>query len=102
MKCCRSFKIGFLAMVLVLSVMVVPGYSWTHDGNSGGSGYYGHSGHNGYNGHSGHNGYYNNHDNWRNRDYDRGGNDHGRYRDYGNRDWYGPHHPRLYSSDSRY
>jgi hypothetical protein len=35
MKFVRKIKIVLLAMVLVLSVMAVPGYCWTHDGGSG-------------------------------------------------------------------
>jgi hypothetical protein len=62
MKFFRKIKIVLLAMVLVLSVMAVPGYSWTHGGGSGYHSYHGHD-----------HGYY-------------GGS---RYYGHGYRDWYG-------------
>jgi hypothetical protein len=81
MKFVRKIKIALLAMVLVLSVMVVPGYSWTHDGGrNGGSSYHRY--------HGGDRGYYGG-----SRYYGHG------YRDYGPRysSWYRPYYRPYYA-----
>jgi hypothetical protein len=80
MKFIRDIKVIILAMGLVLSVMVVPGYSFTHDGGSGGSGY----SHRGNNNHGNYD-----HGSSRHNDYDRGHNNGYRHYDRGHSYWYG-------------